>query len=223
MPATVFTFTFLEYLKGARKKKRRDVSLEDAEKENRNGHAKSEPDAEIEIGKEVVSRDGFFPTWVQTPPRKDRSRDFKIRITFSKNSVERAEFFPVFIPGDVEDTYAPSLRTNGKYLLELAEGQEGILCVLENENGLLYFTLLDLWEPTHITSVSAESWQEIFEHFFRSLRYGAAVEKFFRGEREQARKRAEEERKRTEEEGRKKTIAQKLSEKLGILRRSIGY
>lgn len=207
MPATTFIFSFIEYSKGARKKKRRDVIMEDSDKPD--GQKKPEPEPEIEIGREVISRDGFWPTWVQTQTRQDRSRDFKLRIEFS---AERAEFFSVFIPGNSRN---PSLESKGnERILSLDEGEEGILLVLENiGDGALQFTLLDLWDPAHIASFPAKNWQEILNHFSRSPRYGAIVEKFFEEELRQERKRAEEELKRVEEERREEERKRLAAEK----------
>ena len=135
MSATTFSFMFIEYSKGeyskgARKKKRRDVTLEDSEKSEK-AEPEVEPEPEVEIGRETISRDGFFPTVVRTPARKDPTRDFKMRIEFA---AKRAEFFPVFIPGNAR---RPVLSGNRErtLTLELEDGEEGILCVLENIEG----------------------------------------------------------------------------------------
>lgn len=211
------SFSFVEYSKGAKKKKRRDATIEDVEKPD--GQIMSEPEPEIEIGREVISRDGFFPTEVRTPARRDPTRDFKMRI---KVSAERAEFFPVFIPGDARSP-SLSILNQGHISLELEDGQEGILCVLERENGELQFTMFDLWGPVHITSFPAKNWQEIIQHFSESRRFAGPARNFFwkelreqrleetkqklvdeeRKDMEEAEKKcAEEERKRLENQGR---------------------
>jgi hypothetical protein len=192
MPAPIFSFIFKEYSKGAREKKRRDIATEDSEKPSCN---KSEIEHDVETGQETISRDGFFPTEVRTPARKDPTRDFKMRVKFS---AERAMFFPTFIPGN---TRKPELSDNGRArALELEDGEEGILCVLEREGDNLQVTLFDLWDPIYIISFPAKNWQEILKHFGGSPRYRGPVEKFFKVELEQERKRAEEEQRRAEEE-----------------------
>lgn len=180
MPATAFIFSFIEYLKGAR----------------------SEP--EIEIGREVISRNGFWPTWVQTPARKDPTRDFKMQIEFT---AERAEFFPTFIPGNARKSILSGNRTRA---LELEDGEEGVLCVLERiEDDALQFTLMDLWGPVHITSFPAKNWQEIIQHFSGSRRFAGPTRNFFWKELREQRleetkqKLVDEEQKRAEEEEKK--------------------
>lgn len=204
MSATTFVFSFIEYSKGARKKKRRDVTLEDdGSEKQKKAEPKIEP--EIEIGRETISRDGFFPTEVRTPARKDPTRDFKMRIEFT---AERAEFFPMFVPGNLRK---PSLEISrdGEQTLSLEEGEEGILCILEHaEDGALQFTMFELWDPVHITSIHAISVEKILGYFSRSPRYGAVVEKFF-----------EEELKRAERSEKEQKHKKGLLERLASLKR----
>jgi hypothetical protein len=204
----VFRFSFIEYSKGAREKKRRDVTIEDAERSD--AQTKSDPEPEIEIGKEIISRDGFFPTEVRTPARKDPTRDFKMRVKFS---AERAGFFPTFIPGN---TRKPELSGNGTRMLvlELEDGEEGILCVLEQiKDGELLFTILDLWDPIYITSFSAKSAEEILKHFSGSRRFAGPVKNFFWVEFREMERTEEAERKRAEEEQRRAEEERKLAER----------
>lgn len=149
---------------------------------------------------------------IHSPVQQDRREKISLEVNFS--TAGEVTWFPVFIPADDKyDTYKPEMNTNGKYSLEIREGQEGVIVVVEpcGENEF-QITLITLWDPIEISSCFGNR-DAITRHFsgqrrefvlrtIAAMDYRAAEKQRAAEERQKRleEKRREEERKRSEEE-----------------------